>query len=69
MLMSLHELQKNYKINDKILSTRHDNLPKHIPIQKWAIKQPQHIRNHPRVPESRLQQVNITFGVYEASYH
>ena len=49
-------LQKKHKINDKIPSTRHDKILKHVPIQKWYTKQPKQSGNHTRLPKSRVQQ-------------
>ena len=58
MWLPLHAIQKFHKVNNKIISTRHGNLPKNVPIQNWDIKWPQPISNNPRVPQSRLQQEN-----------
>ena len=53
--MSLHTLQEIHKIDDKISGTRHDNFFKHVPIQKWDVKRPQHSCHGPRVPKYRLK--------------
>ena len=55
MWMSLHNLQEIQKINDEISVTRHENLIKHVPIQKRDIKHNQPNSHHPRVPKYRLQ--------------
>ena len=49
MWMSLHTLQEIHKINDDISGKRHDNLFKHVLIQKWDIKKPHPSGHHPRV--------------------
>ena len=54
-----------YKVNDNITSPRYGNLPEHFSIPKWDIKWPQPSRKHPRVPQSRLQQVkNNIWGIF-----
>ena len=56
MWLPLHAIKKVHKVNDNITSTRHVNLPEHVPIQKWDIQWSQLIINHPRVPQYILQQ-------------
>ena len=62
-------LTKIHKINDKIPSTRHDNLPEHDPIPKSYIKRPHPRGNHTRVPKLRLKQAkdNI-WSIYTILY-
>ena len=55
MWISLNTLQEIHKINDDISGTIHDNLFKHVTIQKWDIKEPQPIGHHTRAPKSILQ--------------
>ena len=69
MWISLHALQKNHKIDDNIPSTRHDNFPKHVTIQKWYIKRPQSSINHPRVPKYILQQAEDPIWIIYTNLH
>ena len=55
MWISLHNLQEIHIINDNIPCKKHDNLFKHVPIQKWDIKRPQTSGHHPRVSKYILQ--------------
>ena len=50
--MSIHFLKEIHKINDEIPGTRHDNMFKHIPIQKWDIERPHPNGHHPRLLKS-----------------
>ena len=45
-----------HKINENIPIKIHDDLPEHVPIQKWNNKRPQPSTNHTRVPKSILKQ-------------
>ena len=68
MWMSLHTLQEIHKINDEISGTRHDNLFKHVPIQKWDIKDLSPaaiIIGSPNLDDNKLK---ITLGSYAQVY-
>ena len=70
--LPLHVIQKIHKVNDKITSPRHGYLPEHVQIQQWDIKWPQPSSNHPRILQSRLQQVkNHIWAICKSlhSYH
>ena len=67
-------LTRIHRINENIPGTRHDNLFKHVPIQKWDIKKPHPRGNNPRVPKNRLQQTeyhiwSICTSIYMQHYH
>ena len=68
MWMSLYILQEIQKINDDISGTRHDNLFRHVPIQKWDIKKPHPSRHHPRSPNTDYNKLKITFGAFVQVY-
>ena len=56
MWMPLHAIQDIHKTYDKIMGTRYGNLPKHVTIQKWDIKQLHPSDNHLGVSKPTLQQ-------------
>ena len=57
MWLSINAINVFDKVNGKITSQRYGYLLERVSIQKWDIKRPQSIINHPRVPQSKLQQV------------
>ena len=57
MWLPIHAINIFERVNGKITSPRYGYLLDNVPIQKWDIKQPQTIRNHPWVPQPKLQQV------------
>ena len=58
MWLPLRDIQEIHKTHDKIIGTRYGNLPEHVTIQKWYIKQPHPSVNNIGVSKYRLQQAN-----------
>ena len=60
---------KIHKTHDKIIGTRYGNLPEHVYIQKWDIKQSKPSGNHLGITKPRPQQAENKIWILHTSIH